>query len=547
MCGIFCYLGNKTIKYYDSLINEANKIRARGPDNTKHLLINENIFFSFHRLSINGLNDESNQPFINENIYLICNGEIFNYKELIETHHLKDEYKTDSDCEIILHLYKKYGIKETCVLLDGEFSFILYDANINKTFVARDHLGIRALYLGTKQDEMIFSSELKAIDDSYETSQFPPRFYLEINNNDINQKTYVPYFTFDNEINTVFESDENEIIQNIRELFTKAVEKRLLSDRNIGCLLSGGLDSTTIVALVSKYYEPYKLNTYSIGLKGSVDLKYAQNAADFFKTKHTSIEVSNEDFLNSIEKTIKQIESYDVTTVRASVGNYLVSLYIRDNSQDKVIFCGDVSDEIFGSYRGFYYAPTDKDFYTANMEMLKNIHYFDVLRSDKSISGAGLEARVPFSDKEFVKYVMKIDPKLKQFNEKRIEKYLFRIAFEDIMPYDLVWRPKTAFSDGVGCAENPWNQTIKNHMDKKYTDNEFKELCKKYIINPPYDKESLYYREIFESYYPNKDTTIPYFWKQPFMNEQDPSAWQAENNLLNKDKFKKFKDISYST
>jgi len=547
MCGIFCYLGNKTIKYYDSLINEANKIRARGPDNTKHLLINENIFFSFHRLSINGLNDESNQPFINENIYLICNGEIFNYKELIETHHLKDEYKTDSDCEIILHLYKKYGIKETCVLLDGEFSFILYDANINKTFVARDHLGIRALYLGTKQDEMIFSSELKAIDDSYETTQFPPRFYLEINNNDMNQKTYVPYFTFDNELNTVFESDENIIIQNIRELFTKAVEKRLLSDRNIGCLLSGGLDSTTIVALVSKYYEPYKLNTYSIGLKGSVDLKYAQNAADFFKTKHTSIEVSNEDFLNSIEKTIKQIESYDVTTVRASVGNYLVSLYIRDNSQDKVIFCGDVSDEIFGSYRGFYYAPTDKDFYTANMEMLKNIHYFDVLRSDKSISGAGLEARVPFSDKEFVKYVMKIDPKLKQFNEKRIEKYLFRIAFEDIMPYDLVWRPKTAFSDGVGCAENPWNQTIKNHMDKKYTDNEFKELCKKYIINPPYDKESLYYREIFESYYPNKDTTIPYFWKQPFMNEQDPSAWQAENNLLNKDKFKKFKDISYST
>lgn len=547
MCGIFCYLGNKTIKHYDSLINEANKIRARGPDNTKHLLINENTFFSFHRLSINGLNDESNQPFINENIYLICNGEIFNYKELIETHHLKDEYKTDSDCEIILHLYKKYGIKETCVLLDGEFSFILYDANINKTFVARDHLGIRALYLGTKQDEMIFSSELKAIDDSYETTQFPPRFYLEINNNDMNQKTYVPYFTFDNELNTVFESDENIIIQNIRELFTKAVEKRLLSDRSIGCLLSGGLDSTTVVALVSKYYEPYKLNTYSIGLKGSVDLKYAQNAADFFKTKHTSIEVSNEDFLNSIEKTIKQIESYDVTTVRASVGNYLVSLYIRDNSQDKVIFCGDVSDEIFGSYRGFYYAPTDKDFYTANMEMLKNIHYFDVLRSDKSISGAGLEARVPFSDKEFVKYVMKIDPKLKQFNEKRIEKYLFRIAFEDIMPYDLVWRPKTAFSDGVGCAENPWNQTIKNHMDKKYTDKEFNELCKKYIINPPYDKESLYYREIFESYYPNKDTTIPYFWKQPFMNEQDPSAWQAENNLLNKDKFKKFKDISYST
>ena len=545
MCGIFCYLGNKTIKYTDLLINESNKIRTRGPDNTKHLSINNNIFFSFHRLSINGLNDESNQPFLNDKIYLICNGEIFNYKELIEKHNLKDEYKTDSDCEIILHLYKKYGIKEACNLLDGEFSFILYDENINKTFVSRDHLGVRSLYMGTKEDEIIFSSELKAIDETYETTQFPPRFYLEIDNNDVNKKTYVPYFTFEDELYNNFEKDEDTIIKNMRELFTKAVEKRLLSDRSIGCLLSGGLDSTSVVAIVSKYYEPYKLNTYSIGLKGSVDLKYAQIAADFFKTNHTNIEVSNEEFLNSIEKTVKQIESYDVTTVRASVGNYLVSLYIRDHSDDKVIFCGDVSDELFGSYRGFYYAPNDEDFYDVNMNMLQNIHYFDVLRSDKSISGAGLEARVPFSDKEFVKYVMKIDPKLKRFDNKRIEKYLFRKAFEDIMPYDLVWRPKTAFSDGVGCAENPWNQTIKNYMDTKYTDAEFKILSKKYIINPPYDKESLYYREIFESYYPNKDTTIPYFWKQPFMNEQDPSAWQAENNILNKDNFKKMQEISY--
>jgi len=538
-------LGNKTIKYTDLLINESNKIRTRGPDNTKHLSINNNIFFSFHRLSINGLNDESNQPFLNDKIYLICNGEIFNYKELIEKHNLKDDYKTDSDCEIILHLYKKYGIKEACNLLDGEFSFILYDENINKTFVARDHLGVRSLYMGMKEDEIIFSSELKAIDESYETTQFPPRFYLEIDNNDVNKRTYFPYFTFDDELNNNFENDEDVIIKNMRELFTKAVEKRLLSDRSIGCLLSGGLDSTSVVAIVSKYYEPYKLNTYSIGLKGSVDLKYAQIAADFFKTNHTNIEVSNEEFLNSIEKTVKQIESYDVTTVRASVGNYLVSLYIRDHSDDKVIFCGDVSDELFGSYRGFYYAPNDEDFYDVNMNMLQNIHYFDVLRSDKSISGAGLEARVPFSDKEFVKYVMKIDPTLKRFDNKRIEKYLFRKAFEDIMPHELVWRAKTAFSDGVGCAENPWNQTIKNYMDTKYTDAEFKQLCKKYIINPPYDKESLYYREIFESHYPNKDTTIPYFWKQPFMNEQDPSAWQAENNILNKDNFKKMQEISY--
>ena len=534
MCGIFCYLGNEIIINKELLINNSNKISKRGPDNTKHLFINEKIFFSFHRLSINGLNDESDQPMFNENIYLICNGEIFNYKELIKEHNLESEYKTDSDCYIILLLYKKYGIKKTCSLLDGEFSFILYDKNINKTFIARDHLGIRSLFLGTKKDEIIFSSELKSIDESYETSQFPPRFYLEIDNDDINEKKYESYFTFESEINKNYETNEDIIIKNIRDLFTKAVKKRLLSDRSIGCLLSGGLDSTSVVALVSKYYEPYKLNTYSIGLKGSIDLKYAEDAAIFFKTNHKNIEVSNEGFLKAIEKTIQQIESYDVTTVRASVGNYLVSLYINENSNDKVIFCGDVSDEIFGSYRGFYYASNEEDFYKENLKMIKNIHYFDVLRSDKSISGAGLEARVPFSDKDFVQYVMKIDPKLKQCNSERMEKYLFRKAFEDIMPYDLVWRPKTAFSDGVGSNENPWHQTLKDYMDKKYSNDEFNQLKKKYIINPPYDKESLYYREIFESYYPNKDNTIPYFWKQPFMNDEDPSAWHAENNMVNK-------------
>jgi asparagine synthase (glutamine-hydrolysing) len=273
------------------------------------------------------------------------------------------------------------------------------------------------------------------------------------------------------------------------------------------------------------------LNTYSIGLKDSVDLHYAKIASEHFKTNHTSIELTNEEFLDAIERTIQQIESYDTTSVRASVGNYLVSLFIRKCSDDTVIFCGDVSDEIFASYRGFYYAPDDEQFHLENIKMLDNIHYFDVLRSDKSIAGAGLEARVPFSDLDFLKYCMSIEPKYKRFSKDRIEKYLFRKAFDDMLPKELGWRVKTAFSDGVSNAERPWYEIIKEYMDTKYTDTEYEEHILKYTHNQPYDKESLYYREIYEKYYPNTSHTIPYFWKQPFMKEADPSAWLAEKNV----------------
>jgi asparagine synthase (glutamine-hydrolysing) len=517
MCGIFAYLGLTFSD--DDLIKYSNKIVHRGPDETIHKRINEKLFFSFHRLAINGLNPESGQPLINDGIYLICNGEIFNYKKLIEKYNLENDYITKSDCEIIIHLYKKFGIQETCCLLDGEFAFVLYDSNKDILYSARDHLGIRSLYWGTGgKNELCFCSELKGIPNIFTINQFPPASFWSSDSN-IVQK----YYEYDE--CTDCTDNEEEIINNIRTLFTNAVEKRLMSDRKMACLLSGGLDSTTVSAIVASKYAPYMLSTYSIGLKGSVDLHYAKIAADYFKTNHTSIELTNDNFLNAIEKTIKQIESYDTTSVRASVGNYLVSLYIRENSDDTVIFCGDVSDEIFASYRGFVFAPNDKDFYEENIKMLHNIHYFDVLRSDKSIAGAGLEARVPFSDNEFVKYCMSINPCHKRFNKDKMEKYLFRKAFEHILPPELAWRVKTAFSDGVSNSEKPWYMIIKEFMDTKYTDNEYKLLIQKYTHNTPYDKESLYYREVYESYYPNTSHLIPYFWKQPFTTEKDPSAW----------------------
>jgi asparagine synthase (glutamine-hydrolysing) len=544
MCGIFAYISKKiNTKKLNTLIPASEKIAHRGPDSSIYKVYNDKVFFGFHRLAINGLNNESNQPLESEdkNIILICNGEIFNFKELIKEYKLELEYKTESDCEVIIHLYKLFGIEKTCKLLDGEFAFVLYDKIKDIVYTARDQIGVRSLYYieDSVKDEIYFCSEMKGLIDIGNNKlikQFPVASYWSSENNFITK--YFNYVQSFHKYNS-YEEGEKKIIENIRELFTKAVEKRLLSDRQLACLLSGGLDSTTVTAIVASYYKPFTLHTYSIGLKGSEDLYYAKVAAQYLKTKHTSIELTEDEFLGAIEKTIKQIESYDTTTVRASVGNYLISLYIKENSEDTVIFCGDVSDELFASYRGFEYADNDTEFYRENVDMLDNIQYFDVLRSDKSIAGAGLEARVPFADINFIKYCMGIDPKYKRFFSKKgngntpdstecrfsIEKYLFRKAFEHLLPPLLAWRVKTAFSDGVSNKQKPWYQIIKDFMDLKYNDLEFEEKKMKYNHNQPYDKESLYYREIYEMYYPETEHTIPYFWKQPFTKEADPSAW----------------------
>ncbi len=540
MCGIFAYYNkNEKLKsvYVDELKSMSQRIVHRGPDSSHSCVVNEKVFLGFHRLSINGLDELGNQPMILGGVYLICNGEIFNYKNLIKKFSLDYFYKSSSDCEIILHLYHIVGIEETCKLLDGEFAFVLYDSNTDIVHIARDQIGIRSLYWNGNDetdDDIWVSSELKGFNELGEhIVQFPVATYWSSDS-----RTFKKFYDFENEdiskeLGLSEELDEQTVINNIRILFTNAVKKRLMSDRKIACLLSGGLDSTTVTALVARDFHPYTINTYSIGMKGSVDLYYAKMAADYLKTNHTTIEVSTENFLNAIEKTIHQIESYDTTTVRASVGNYLISLYIKSHSPDTVIFCGDVSDEIFASYMGFYYARNMDALYDENINMLRNIQYFDVLRSDKSISGAGLEARVPFSDKDFLTYCMQLPPALKHFSKDRIEKYLFRKAFEDILPPELAWRVKTAFSDGVSNAERPWYEIIKEYMDTKYTDVEYEEKRLKYEHNMPYDKESLYYREVYEEFYPDTAKTIPYFWKQPFIGDDgsDPSAWCVKKEI----------------
>ena len=567
MCGIFFvenFLNPDTLKTYKKSLleniklyqNDFSKISHRGPDNS--IFLNDTqfsknyaCFWGFHRLAINGQTPESNQPFFIKNCRLICNGEIYNFRQLIKEFHLEEDYKSQSDCEIIIHLYKKIGIRETLRRLDGVFALVLHDYEIETTYVARDPVGVRSLFISgydyTYSNAMIVSSELKAINECFRPNakQFPPGCYAVYAKTQFDVAN-TPFFNFYSYYENAYisqnsatgatghveriynypivEDTEEKICANIATLFEEAVVKRLMSDRKVGALLSGGLDSSSVVAIMCRHMPAKDLNTYSIGLKGSTDLLWARKVADYLGTNHHEVCLTEEEFLEAIRDTIKQIESYDTTSVRASVPNYLVSKYIATNTDDCVIYCGDMSDEIFGSYRGFMKAPSEEHFKRENERMVRDVCYFDLLRSDKSISGAGLEARVPFADKKFLQYVMSIPPQYKMFSDARIEKYIFRKAFSGLLPDDILWRRKEAFSDGVSGHEKSWFQIIKEHVDKEVSDEEYNTIVRSSIHNAPYDKESYYYRKTFDSLYSGCENVIPYFWRHPFCEETDPSA-----------------------
>ena len=552
MCGIFGYISKFLLT--ENVINTHgisrgfNKIRDRGPNNTQHCLI-DNIYLGFHRLAINDLSENGNQPMQLNNYFLVCNGEIFNYKKLKEEFNF--EFRSNSDCEIILHLYD-YFVKENrkdifniiCNLLDGEFAFILYDGNKQKTYIARDPYGVRPLFFGRSEfGDYVFSSELKGMCNLVESAnQFYPGKYMVLKNNNIDNLLKnkniicysIKYHNIDTNMIDNSKHIEDNIIEEINSVFKEAVYKRMMSDREICSLLSGGLDSSLVSALLSKKLGPNKLKTFSIGLKGSPDLEYAKNVAEHIKSIHHSIEIEEEEFLNYIEEVIYKIESYDITTVRASVGNYLVGKYIKENSNCKVVFNGDFSDEVAGGYRYFKNTSNPDMFHNECVRLLENIHYYDCLRSDRSISTHGLECRVPFADKDFVNYYMSIDSKLRM-SDKRIEKYLIRKAFEkeNLLPEEVLWRKKEAFSDGVTSETRSWHKIIEEFVDKKISDNDFKTLQNNFSFNKPLTKEALYYRIIFERTYNKFENIIPYFWMPKWCGDvSDPSAREIKLRMI---------------
>jgi len=535
MCGILCVLNNSN--YYSSkdILQEFQKGKNRGPDNSQYKNVGIEVNFGFHRLAINGLNDISNQPFCIDNIFLICNGEIYNHKKLYELMNITPT--TQSDCEVIIHLYKLYGIEQTLQMLDGVFAFVLFDSNIIeiepcKIFVARDPYGVRPLYY-LNDSAIMFSSELKMISSFISTegkvNHFLPGHYMELHlpstvNPKWKQVDYIKYHTTG--FNSILNKYKN-VYEIIQYYFLKAIEKRCENtEKPIACLLSGGLDSSLVAALVNEKMKikGIQIETYSIGLKDSEDLKYAKMVSNYLNTKHTEVIVTEKYLIDSIPEVIIAIESYDTTTIRASLGNYLLGKYISKNSECKVIFNGDGADELMGGYLYMEKCPDAIEYDKECRRLLTNIHKYDVLRSDKCISSHGLEPRTPFLDRSFVQRYLSLDPWVR-YSPLLIEKQLIRNAFskkffvnsnrEALLPDEILWRKKEAFSDGISSKQNSLFSILQEKIDTP--------ICN-YSHNSPQTKEQSYYRNIFEDNYPYCSHLINEFWMPKYIEASDPSA-----------------------
>jgi len=557
MCGIFALLNTGKSDNEKLVIEQQfQKGRRRGPEFSKLDYNYMKMVLGFHRLAINGLNCESNQPLVINDVVLICNGEIYNYKELYE--YMNITPITGSDCEVIIHLYIKYGIEQTLLMLDGVYSFLLYDNRINeelinRVYIARDPLGVRPLYKLYNIngiDDLFslygFASELKCLEYfynentfHYRVEQFEPGTYsvFEFGNKVMskwqiiteNKRYFIPSFPYTKNKNRsdVF----NEIFYSISDTLNAAVTKRCnTTERPVACLLSGGLDSSLIAALVANYFrkQDKQIETYSIGLQGSEDIRYAKIVADYIGSKHTEIIVTEKDMFDAIPEVIRAIESYDTTTVRASIGNYLIGKYISANSDAKVIFNGDGSDELLGGYLYMNKCPDNIEFDSETRRLLKDIHLFDVLRSDKSISSNGLEPRTPFLDRNFVNCVLSIPCYFRNHNNfNEIEKYLLRksfhrLYFEDtynrqILPDEILWRRKEAFSDGVSSQSRSLFTILQEYISIYYK-------MENSGTQPSIELEKKYYKELFDENFPNCSHILPYFWMPKYINASDPSA-----------------------
>lgn len=535
MCGIYLYLdyNNHKIdikKHYENI----KLIEKRGPDNLTIINL-PNVLIAFQRLSIINEGFEGNQPFYmkleNKQSYLICNGEIYNFLDLQKKYFSKNKMK--SDCEILSYLYNYFSFTEFCRIIEkelfGEFAFCIieFDTNNNLTSIVsgRDHLGIRPLFFSKN----VFSSNLKSIKDFENVKQCTPGIIYKYNfekiNSNILLKKNIDLYDISKNIylqKQIYDYDDIHLY-NIRKTLMNAVNIRLNVDiNNIGFLLSGGLDSSLICAIASNLTKS-KIKTFSIGIKDeSTDLKNADIVAKHIQSEHTSIYFSEEQIINIIEEVIECIESYDITTVRASIGNYLISKYIKENTNIKVVMSGEVSDELTSGYLFNWFCPNDKINETT-YEYLKNIHYYDALRCDRTISEHGLEARIPFSDISFIKEYLKIPEYKRHPNYGNIEKYFLRQAFygNNLLPYDILFRKKEAFSDGVSSTKNSLFKIIQNYCDSKYQN----------ITHDEVSNEAYYYKQIFiEKFGYHNIHIIPGYWKHKYTKNgllksyHDPSA-----------------------
>ena len=495
---------------------------SRGPDDSRIVDTGDGLM-GFHRLAIMGLHPEGMQPFCLDGSYVVCNGEIYGFRAIREELEKKGyKFESDSDCEVLLPMYREYGT-DMFDMLDAEYALIIYDAVTKEYIAARDPIGIRPLYYGFDNNGyIVFASEAKNLVAYCDRIMpFPPgHFYKNgefICYRDIASVDEVCY----NDIDTVCKSIHDKLIAGI--------EKRLVSDAKVGFLLSGGLDSSLVCSIAARCSEE-PIKTFAIGMsKDAIDLKYAKQVAEYIGSEHTEVIISDKDVINALEDVIEILGTYDITTTRASIGMYLVCKYIHENTDIRVLLTGEISDELFG-YKYTDFAPSAEAFQEEAAKRIRELHMYDVLRADRCISVNSLEARVPFGDLDFVKYVMSIDPEMKM-NKYGKGKYLLRRAFEgDYLPHDILYREKAAFSDAVGHSMVDY---LKAYAESRYTDAEFEEKRQKYDHARPFTKESLLYREIFEKYYPGMSDMVVDFWMPNKSWEgcdvDDPSARVLSN------------------
>lgn len=530
MCGILaCICNNKdncsnVLKPRQHYVDLSKMVRHRGPDwSGIYFDSSKNIAICHERLSIVGINSGS-QPIINDElgIVLSVNGEIYNHKELYEVVlHNKYIPKGESDCEVILYLYKEFGFNFV-KMLDGIFSFVLYDQKEDIVFVARDPIGIIPLYHGLDADNQCYyvGSELKSIQhDCNEVQVFPPGHYIvNHRNNNMSLESSVRYYNplyLESSFKTYVEEEIKPII---RDSLISSVKKRLMADVPFGVLLSGGLDSSLIASITNNLIQNdgsawgNKLHSFSIGLKDAPDLIYAKKVADHLGTVHHEINFTVQDGIDCLSDLIYHLETYDVTTIRASTPMFLLSRIIKSMGI-KMVLSGEGADEVFGGYLYFHNAPNEDEFHKECISRVSNLHHFDCLRANKSTMSWGVEARVPFLDKSFLEHVMRIQPSLKLDSKNKIEKYVLRSAFDceasngkNYLPKEILWRQKEQFSDGVGYN---WIDGVKEFCNNSISDEEFANVEINYKTDIPKTKEALYYRKIFDKLFPNRENIVP--------------------------------------
>ena len=541
MCSIMTYCDENAD--YKIFQEGFEKTVSRGPDDSRIIPLKNGIM-GFHRLAIMGLHPEGMQPFERDGSFVVCNGELYGFKaqrdELIKKGYT---FESDSDCEILLPLYFEYGT-DMFRMLDAEYACVIYDGRTGEYIAARDPIGIRPLYYGhDDQGSILFASEPKnLVGICDKIMPFPPGHFYKggefICYNDISKPAGRTsnvaglLIHHDPEVDgeVYLKDDLDTVIKNIHDKLVAGVEKRLVADAKVGFLLSGGLDSSLVCAIAAQKSDK-PIRTFAIGMtEDAIDLKYAKQVADFIGSEHTEVYMTPEQVISSLEEVIHLLGTYDITTIRASMGMYLVCKAIHETTDIRVLLTGEISDELFG-YKYTDFAPSAKEFQKEAEKRIYELHMYDVLRADRCISVNSLEARVPFGDLDFVKYVMSVDPELKM-NKYGKGKYLLRKAFEDgnYLPDEILWREKAAFSDAVGHSMVDY---LKEYAEKQISDEDFEKECKKYTHATPFTKESLLYRQIFEKYYPGQSEMVVDFWMPnknwEGCNVNDPSARVLSN------------------